>query len=191
MIWIQVRDVYAEHARLAAASCTVRTSCTDETGHRTDGTRCTEIIRPAVPRPETARSQGPRSRGGEDRAPAAQGGGLSVPHYPKAAPRRAWVIGACELALCYPMWPRAKPPIPAVLAAAPPGQHCSWQARRLHALVRGAGLRVVDRGDTQPQPRSIPPTVLAGDRIRRPDGSGGIRKLTTRANLQARQNDLI
>src|SRR5215469_8883270 len=102
--------------------------------------------------------RGPRSRGGEDRAPAAQGGGLSVPHYPMAAPRRARVIGACGLALCYPMWPRAKPPTRAALAAAA-GPEPLVAGRHLRAPAGGAGPRVADRGDTQPQPRSIRPTA--------------------------------
>jgi hypothetical protein len=34
----------------STAPCTVRASCTNGAGHRTDSTRCAGIIRPAVPR---------------------------------------------------------------------------------------------------------------------------------------------
>jgi hypothetical protein len=119
----------------------------------------------------------PGPGGGEDRAPAARGGGLSVPHYPKAAHHRAWIIGACGLALCYPMFPglnhQSGPRRPQ-----PPGQHRSWQAWHLRAPVRGTCPRVVDRGDTRPRHRSIRPTASQNTAARRI--GGGDRELTTR-----------
>ena len=43
------------------ALCTVRTTCTDDTGYRTNGTHCTGIIRRAVPRTVPRRGPGYRA----------------------------------------------------------------------------------------------------------------------------------
>ena len=109
-------------------------------------------------------------------------------HYPKATPRRVWVIGASGLALCYPMRPRAKPSTRAALAAAfgpaplvvGPASPALPSATPAHERRTGV-IPSLNPGRSSRPSRGI----------RRPDGSGGNRELTTRTDLQAQQNDLI
>ena len=109
-------------------------------------------------------------------------------HYPKATPRRVWVIGASGLALCYPMRPRAKPSTRAALAAAfgpaplvvGPASPALPSATPAHERRTGV-IPSLNPGRSSRPRRGI----------RRPDGSGGNRELTTRTDLQAQQNDLI
>ena len=109
-------------------------------------------------------------------------------HYPKATPRRVWVIGASGLALCYPMRPRAKPSTRAALAAA---------FGPAPLVVGPASPALPSATPTHERRTGVIPSLNPGRSsrprrgIRRPDGSGGNRELTTRTDLQAQQNDLI
>ena len=140
------------------------------TGPGSDTTRSTA---------RNCRAAGAPVLGGRGPGPCGLGRGLMRPPLPEGCSRRARVIGADGLALCYPMWPMAKPPIRAALTAAS-GPAPLVTGRHPCAPVRGAGPRVADRVDTQPQPRSIRPAAsrnTAARRVRRKPGVDYLRRL--------------